>query len=127
MHGKAVNTRLSTAWLSYFTSVLLTLTKSSDAVREKVKVALIQPNRHGDSHRLPLGLLSVGTVIKKAGHIVEIIDADLLGLSPEQVLPLVKDFDVVGLTAMTPSYPEAEAIAGLIKDNYPDKWTIIAG
>lgn len=76
---------------------------------------------------MPLGLLSVGTVIKNAGHEVEIIDADLLDLTPEQVLPLVKDADIVGLTAMTPSYPEAVAIANLITDAYPKKWTIIGG
>jgi anaerobic magnesium-protoporphyrin IX monomethyl ester cyclase len=76
-----------------------------------MKVLFINPNTHSGSARPPLGLLSVATVCKQAGHEVKILDANLLNLSLSEVCQEAYSYPVIALTAMTPVYHEAKAIA----------------
>jgi len=89
-----------------------------------MKIAFINPNGHtSQSPRAPLGLLSIATVCKEAGHDVSIIDANGLNLLPTQIIERVKDCTVIGLTAMTPTIAEAMKIA----DIFFDKFIILGG
>ena len=67
-----------------------------------MKVLLINPNRHTKYSKPPLGLLAIGSVCQADGHDVEIIDATLFGMNPDNILESVRGNipDVVGITAM---------------------------
>lgn len=80
-----------------------------------MKITLINPNRHTGYPKPPLGLLAIGSVCKKAGHDVTILDADLLDLSPQNTALRAQSADIIGLTAMTPTANEAIAISESIK------------
>lgn len=76
-----------------------------------MKILFINPNTGNKHTKPPLGLLSVGTVCKEAGHEVSILDAALLELSAEVVGKPAHRFDIVGITAMSPFIKEAMRIA----------------
>ena len=75
----------------------------------------------------PMGLMYVGTVLRKAGHLVKITGIDIQNLQ-EKVLKEVYYFkpDVVGLSITTPLANRAQTVARLIKNNFP-RIIIIAG
>ena len=83
------------------------------------KVALINPNQFTKYSQPPIGLALIAAVLEKAGYQVTIVDTNALKLSPEDVVPLIADIDVIGLTAMTPTINTAIAIARCIKKAYP--------
>ena len=87
-----------------------------------MKIAFVNPNTHSGNPRPNLGLLSVATVCQDAGYPVKIIDANLLNLSPEGVAEEAEGYEVIGLTAMTPTIHEAVKIAQALMDK-----TIILG
>ena len=84
-----------------------------------MKIIFVNPNQHSDYPKPPLGLLSLATVCRKAGYDASILDANLLNLHPLQVARELRDADVVGLSAMTPTYDEACAIARVIDKEIP--------
>ncbi len=65
----------------------------------------------------PLGLAYIASSLENAGHEVEIIDAQVLGLSIEDITAQLKKFDphLVGLTAMTPTIQTTLHIAEAVK------------
>jgi len=76
----------------------------------------------------PIGLMYIGTVLKKAGHSVKIIGIEKRNY--ERVLlkqVLIFNPDVVGLSIVTPLAGEAQRLAKLIKDNYPAICLIAGG
>ena len=92
-----------------------------------MKISLINPNLYIDNTRPPLGLLSIAAVTRQAGHDVEIIDANLENYTPDDILPLIADSDIIGITAMTSSIYEAMRIAGKIKHNTTGKGIVLGG
>jgi len=92
-----------------------------------MNILLINPRSGNPNTKPPLGLLSIGTICKQAGHDVIILDAALLDLDAKQVPVHAKYADVVGLTAMTPIVSEAINIANVIKKIYPQLPIIIGG
>ncbi|MFH1382040.1 MAG: radical SAM protein [Chloroflexota bacterium] len=92
-----------------------------------MKVVLINPAQSSKYAQPPMGLVLIAAVLEKAGHQVTVVDTNVLGLRPEEVLSLVKGTDVVGLTAMTPTIGAALKIAGYIKKNNPDLTVILGG
>lgn len=80
-----------------------------------MKVVFVNPPTDSEYPKPPLGLLQVATACQEAGHDVRILDADLLKLSPMDIVDVVADADIVGLTALTPTYPMASRIACLLK------------
>ena len=91
------------------------------------KVALINPNQFTKYSQPPIGLALIAAVLEKAGYQVTIVDTNALKLSPEDVVPLIADIDVIGLTAMTPTINTAIAIARCVKKAYPDLPIILGG
>jgi anaerobic magnesium-protoporphyrin IX monomethyl ester cyclase len=65
----------------------------------------------------PLGLLYNGEVLRRAGHEVNILDQDVLGYTPDEVLRWIKkrEPDVLGLAPLTISLESALEIAKLAK------------
>ncbi|MFC2020378.1 B12-binding domain-containing radical SAM protein [Chloroflexota bacterium] len=91
------------------------------------KVALVNPNQFTRYPQPPMGLALIAAVLEKAGYPVTVVDANALNLQPEAVEPLVKDADIVGLTAMTPSINTAIAIARHLKKACPDLPIVLGG
>lgn len=74
-----------------------------------------------------MGLALIAAVLERAGYPVSVVDANALDLSLEETTPLVKEADVIGLTAMTPSINIAITTARRVKQAYPDKIIILGG
>ncbi len=92
-----------------------------------LKIALINPPQFTKYPQPPMGLALLAAVLERAGYPVTIVEANALKLSPEDMVPLVSDADVVGLTAMTPTINTAIAIARHLKQAYPDLTIILGG
>lgn len=77
----------------------------------------------------PLGLCYLAGAVRKAGHKVAILDANLLGLSLDKIMEEIKRYapKVVGLYATTLGINAAEIVAGGVKENFPQIKTIIGG
>ena len=74
-----------------------------------------------------MGLALIAAVLEKAGYPVTVVDANALNLQLDAITPLVKDADIVGLTAMTPSINIALATARHLKKAYPALPIILGG
>ncbi|MEE8413709.1 MAG: radical SAM protein [Dehalococcoidales bacterium] len=92
-----------------------------------LKVALVNPNQLTRYPQPPMGLALIAAILEKEGYPVTIVDANALNLQPDAVAPLVKDADIIGLTAMTPSIHTAIATARHLKKNYPDLPIVLGG
>ena len=77
----------------------------------------------------PLGVMWVAAMLEGAGHACEIIDVDADGVNLEGLLKRLEDgrFDVLGLTAVTPTYPNALQIATAAKARCTNITTILGG
>jgi len=98
---------------------------------EKNKVVLIYPKFYRvdfDAKSYPLGLLSIGTVLKQYNYDVKIIDF-LVEDDPIRLLKKELDDSVlcVGISVMTPQISSALNISGLIKEIKPDTPVVWGG
>lgn len=99
---------------------------------EKIMLALPNDrwfgNRHWHNFPYTLGILSA--VLKKAGYEVEILDASLQDLSPEQVKErIIKSKpDVIGISCLSMEYTRHfQQLAELAKSAYPNVIVIVGG
>lgn len=90
-----------------------------------MKVALVQPNyRTGPSTggydfraNPPLGLCYLSAVLKQNNIETKIIDANAFNLTPEQVAEQVKDFDIVGVSLLSPAFNFGVKLIKLLSKN----------
>jgi magnesium-protoporphyrin IX monomethyl ester (oxidative) cyclase len=77
----------------------------------------------------PLGVMWVGAMLENAGHHCEIIDMDADEVDLAAVLRRLDGgrFDILGLTAVTPTYPNALEIARAVKSRFPAMPTMLGG
>ena len=92
-----------------------------------MRVALVNPAQVTRYPQSPMGLALIAAVLEKEGHQVTVVDANVLGLQPEEVVYRVTDADVVGLTAMTPTVNTAASIAHYIKQANSNSTVILGG
>lgn len=92
-----------------------------------LKVALINPAQPTKYPQPPMGLALIAAVLEREGYQVTVLDANALGLQPEDIVPKVTNADVVGLTAMTPTISTALSIAHHIKQANPELIIILGG
>jgi len=92
-----------------------------------LKVALVNPNQFTRFPQPPMGLAIIAAILEREGYPVTVVDANALNLDPEDIIPLVKDFDIVGLTAMTPSINSAIIIAQHLKKANPNLYVVLGG
>jgi anaerobic magnesium-protoporphyrin IX monomethyl ester cyclase len=95
--------------------------------KDMYKIALVNPPQFTEYPQPPMGLLQLAAVLESKGYRVSIIDANALKLQPRDVVPLLGDTDVVGLTAMTPTISRAIEIARYIKGARPEIPLILGG
>lgn len=76
-----------------------------------------------------LGVMWIAAMLEQAGHACEIIDMDADDTDPDAVLQRLADgrFDVLGLTAVTPTYPNAVQLARAAKARFPALPIILGG
>jgi anaerobic magnesium-protoporphyrin IX monomethyl ester cyclase len=87
-----------------------------------IKVALVQPNtREGPAtggyvHKAvpPLGLCYLSAVLKQNNIHSDIIDANALNLTPEQVAEKVKDYNIVGVSMLSPVFKFGVKLVSLL-------------
>ena len=104
------------------------------------KVFLIHPYvpmelQYGSKYRWagavlpPLGILYVAAVLEKAGHTVEVLDANALQTAAADVVKRVSAAapDVVGMTGTSLSFGENLVIARLLKEVKPDLPIVLGG
>jgi len=92
-----------------------------------LKTTLINPNQSTRYPQPPMGLALIAAILEKAGYPVTLLDANALNLQPETIVPLVKDADIIGLTAMTPTINSATTTAHLLKQAHPDVTIVLGG
>lgn len=76
-----------------------------------------------------LGVMWVGAMLEAAGHACEIIDVDADNASLDTILNRLDEgqFDILGLTAVTPTYGNALQIAKAAKARFPKVTTLLGG
>lgn len=92
-----------------------------------MKILLVNPSDRYDvygglyspQYPPPLGIAYIGTVLERAGHEVAIIDMDNDGISEQDFVTMIicSQYQVVGFTATTPVFKNAEKLCRLVKDN----------
>ena len=100
-----------------------------------MKVALIEPKPFFNSYyfwkKLPLlGTLILGTILKNRGHEVKVFKENIIPAYNEkndELHPFLREADVVGFTAITPTAKRAYEIARAIKRQFPEKKVIFGG
>ncbi len=77
----------------------------------------------------PLGLAYVAAAIRDKGFQVEMLDAYSLGLSGQVITREVaeKQPDVVGISSLTPQWPDVEMLADIVKAEKKDIVTVVGG
>jgi anaerobic magnesium-protoporphyrin IX monomethyl ester cyclase len=90
-------------------------------------LTLINPPQFTRYPQPPLGLALLAAILDEKGYRTTILDANALGLRPEEVVPLVAGADIVGLTAMTPTVTAALDIARRLKQAVPGRKLIMGG
>lgn len=77
----------------------------------------------------PLGLAYIAAALRDAGYPVEVIDAYSLGLPGSHIREKTEQFrpQVVGISALTPQWPDAEKVADIVKAVDGDILTVTGG
>lgn len=79
-----------------------------------MRIALIQPETPGtEGWCPPLGLGYLGAVLEQAGHQAQLIDLNAVRCPDSDLIGLVGDADVVGITSTMASHREALRLGGL--------------
>ena len=76
-----------------------------------------------------LGVMWIAAMLERAGHACEIIDMDADDADLDTILDRLAagTFDILGLTAVTPTYPNAVEIAAASKARFPHIPIILGG
>jgi len=89
-----------------------------------MKILLVNPSQSRVYGKMaspdypPMGLAYIGAVLEKNGHSVRIIDIDADKISVNEFIRIIKcGFEIVGFTATTPTFNEAEKLSKLVKEN----------
>ena len=92
-----------------------------------IRVTLINPPQFTRYPQPPMGLAQIAAVLEARDYSVSVVDANALGLNPEEVVSYLTDTDVVGLTAMTPTINAAISIARAVKQANPELPVVLGG
>jgi len=92
-----------------------------------LRVTLINPPQVAKYPQPPIGLALIAAVLEQKGYRVTLLDANILGLKPKNLIPLVVEADVVGLTAITPTIGSVINIAHRLKQYKPSLTIILGG
>lgn len=104
-----------------------------------MRFLLINPSRTVERHNIwsvinsvtpPVGLAVLAAVLEQQGTPTDIIDAQALQLTPEEVVERASahgDYDIIGITATTPEIQSASVTAQLLRTAYPEARILFGG
>ncbi|SVB06944.1 uncharacterized protein METZ01_LOCUS159798, partial [marine metagenome] len=96
-----------------------------------MRVLLLRPaaEKKSMARALPLGLLAIGSVLKRAGHQVKILDLRISNSPDEELDSVMKSFDpqVVGIGVMTIECKYGFADAAKVKRINPEVTIVFGG
>jgi radical SAM superfamily enzyme YgiQ (UPF0313 family) len=92
-----------------------------------MKIALINPPTKNSFPQPPLGLAFIAAILEKNGHKVDIIDAQALEIDENEITKKVAEFDIVGITSMTPTFNSAVEVTKAIKKVNNSCFVIMGG
>jgi len=77
----------------------------------------------------PLGLASIAAVLKEKGYKVELIDQQGLHIGQEELVKMIVKLQpkIIGLTAMTSTFPVARKLGEILKKELPNSLIIAGG
>jgi radical SAM superfamily enzyme YgiQ (UPF0313 family) len=77
----------------------------------------------------PLGLASIAGYLREYGYECAILDTVATNMTEKEILHTVKKLnpEVIGYTALTPSYPKVRDTAELIREHFPEILQILGG
>lgn len=85
-----------------------------------MKIALTRPNYHTHLITPPLNLGYLSAYLKRQGYEVKIVDGLNLSLSNRQLIPKLKDADLIGISCMSDYYLETRDLVKRLKqENKP--------
>ena len=75
----------------------------------------------------PLGIMSIGTVLKEAGHNVKILDGFIQPYN--EIITEIERFSpvVIGISASTPMWKKVRLLSGALKEKWPNVKIIVGG
>ena len=101
-----------------------------------MRVLLVQPGHCGVYGKMeglvhaypPLGLMQIASVLREwRGDHVRIVDLEVTKVPLSELSLLNEDWDVIGMTAMTPSFAAAIEICDYIRKKKPDAKIVFGG
>jgi radical SAM superfamily enzyme YgiQ (UPF0313 family) len=96
-----------------------------------MKILLINPpiREWSKPNVLPLGLGYLASVVRNAGHDVEIMDINAHRWTPEEVEEKIKNasFDIAGIGAIVTVYRYVKHLLVLLKRYHPEKKAVVGG
>ena len=96
-----------------------------------MRVLFAVPRSHNPKQmyrEYPLGVGFLGTLLKQAGHEVQVFDQNVEGMEDELLFDAVNRFEpaLVGFSVITPNYPVARRQIAKLRQTHPDM-RIVAG
>jgi len=95
-------------------------------IQDSCKEIRLQP----DIYQISEGLLSIASVTQDAGHCVEYFQQDFLidtNQWNDTIKRIASDFDIVGITVLTPSYPSVIRMVKELKSINPEIYVVGGG
>jgi len=80
-----------------------------------MNITFINPPTDNPYPKPPLGLLQVATACNNAGYNAQILDADLLKLSCDDIIQAISKADIIGITSMSTTIDRVLKLAALVK------------
>lgn len=102
-----------------------------------MKIVLLNPPHDAIGSRIPgellppLGLLSIGGPLIDAGHLVELINADITPMSASEIIAALRagapDAVLIGHSGSTSAHPIVAELVPMIRDALPDVYIVYGG
>lgn len=95
-----------------------------------IEISLINPYTHfikyEGSHCFPLGLLAIASIVRDIAS-VEIIDLNLIELSPDSFLNKICEKEIIGISCWMDTFSSVKKMCDLIKTHFPEKLIVLGG
>jgi magnesium-protoporphyrin IX monomethyl ester (oxidative) cyclase len=75
----------------------------------------------------PLGLLSLGTILKRASHQVIILDGSRTDFPSMLRIIFEEKPKIIGISVMTFTWPKVKEMIAMLKDKFPETFIVIGG
>jgi len=92
-----------------------------------MKILLINPPGKTSFIAPPLGLMSLAASLRKFGHSPKILDYLIENFNQDSLFKNIQEFDLIGITSVSPHINSALNLAHLIKKKFPNKIIVLGG